>query len=67
MNQDIRAPYYGRLGRMSFSPAGRGRAGDVAHAQAKFRPAVWRYAAARAALHQAGEFVPVGRHRAAAT
>ena len=25
----------------------------------KFRPAVWRFAAARAALDQAGEFVPV--------
>ena len=25
----------------------------------KFKPAVWRYAAARAALDQAGEFVPV--------
>src|SRR5205807_2383122 len=25
----------------------------------RFKPAVWRYAAAREALHQAGEFVPV--------
>jgi len=28
-------------------------------AKPKFKPAVWRYAAARAALDQAGEFVPV--------
>src|SRR5215831_18446245 len=60
MNQDIRAPYYGELGRMSFSPGwARPEPAMWPSPRPKFRPAIWRYAAARAALEQAGEFVPV--------
>jgi gentisate 1,2-dioxygenase len=60
MNQDIRAPYYGELGRMSFSPGwARPEPSMWPTPKPKFRPAVWRYAEARAALDQAGEFVPV--------
>jgi gentisate 1,2-dioxygenase len=60
MNQDIRAPYYGELGRMSFSPGwARPEPAMWPSPRPKFRPAVWRYAEARAALDQAGEFVPV--------
>src|SRR5258708_21724400 len=60
MNQDIRAPYYGELGRMSFSPGwARPEPAMWASPKPKFKPAVWRYAPARAALDQAGEFVPV--------
>jgi gentisate 1,2-dioxygenase len=60
MNQDIRAPYYGELGRMSFSPGwARPEPAMWPAPRPKFKPAVWRYAAAKAALDQAGEFVPV--------
>ena len=60
MNQDIRAPYYGELGRLSFSPGwARPEPAMWASPQPKFKPAVWRFAAAKAALDQAGEFVPV--------
>jgi gentisate 1,2-dioxygenase len=60
MNQDIRAPYYGELGRQSFSPGwARPEPAMWASPKPKFKPAVWRFAAARAALDQAGEFVPV--------
>ena len=60
MNQDIRAPYYGELGRLSFSPGwARPEPAMWPSPRPKFKPAVWRFAAARAALHQAGEFVPV--------
>jgi gentisate 1,2-dioxygenase len=60
MNQDIRAPYYGELGRLSFSPGwARPEPAMWPLPKPKFRPAVWRYAAAKAALDQAGEFVPV--------
>src|SRR5262245_55336821 len=60
MNQDIRAPYYGELGRMSFSPGwARPEPAMWPSPRPKFRPAVWRYTAAKAALDQAGEFVPV--------
>jgi gentisate 1,2-dioxygenase len=60
MTQDIRAPYYGELGRLSFS-AGWARPEPAMWAapKPKFRPAVWRFAAAKAALDQAGAFVPV--------
>jgi len=60
MQQDIRAPYYGELGRLSFSP-GWARPGPSMWPSPKprFKPAVWRYAAAKAALDQAGSFVPV--------
>jgi gentisate 1,2-dioxygenase len=60
MNQDIRAPYYGELGRLSFSPGwARPEPAMWPTPKPKFRPAVWRFAAAKAALDQAGEFVPV--------
>src|SRR5262245_26082186 len=60
MNQDIRAPYYGELGRQSFSPGwARPEPAMWPLPKPKFKPAVWRYASARAALDQAGEFVPV--------
>jgi len=60
MNQDVRAPYYADLGRMSFSPGWARPAPSIWPApQPKFKPAVWRFAAAKAALDQAGEFVPV--------
>ncbi len=60
MNQDIRAPYYGELGRLSFSPGwARPEPAMWPAPKPKFRPAVWRYAAAKAALDQAGSFVPV--------
>src|SRR3984893_10623679 len=60
MQQDVRAPYYGELGRLSFSP-GRARPEPSMwpSPKPKFKPAVWRYAAAKAALDQAGGFVPV--------
>ena len=60
MNQDARAPYYRDLGRQSFSP-GWARPAPAMWPQPRptFKPALWRYAAARAALEQAGEFVPV--------
>jgi gentisate 1,2-dioxygenase len=60
MNQDIRAPYYGELGKLSFSPGwARPEPAMWPAPRPKFRPAVWRYAAARKALDEAGEFVPV--------
>ncbi len=60
MNQDVRAPYYGELGRLSFSPGwARPEPAMWPAPKPKFRPAVWRYAAAKAALDQAGSFVPV--------
>src|SRR5215475_5399854 len=60
MNQDIRAPYYGELGRLSFSPGwARPEPAMWPAPKPQFKPAVWRYAAAREALEQAGEFVPV--------
>jgi gentisate 1,2-dioxygenase len=62
MNQDIRAPYYGELGRLSFSPGwARPEPAMWPAPKPRFKPAVWRFADARAALHQAGEFVPVER------
>src|SRR5216684_1834038 len=60
MNQDIRAPYYGELGRLSFSPGwARPEPAMWASPKPKFKPAVWRFAAAKSALDQAGEFVLV--------
>jgi gentisate 1,2-dioxygenase len=60
MNQDIHAPYYGELGRQSFSPGwARPEPAMWPAPKPKFRPAVWRFAVAKAALDQAGEFVPV--------
>src|SRR5258707_13486288 len=45
---------------MGFSPGWARREPAMwASPKPKFKPAVWRYAAAKAALDQAGEFVPV--------
>jgi gentisate 1,2-dioxygenase len=60
MKQDARAPYYSELGRLRFSPGwARPEPSMWPVPQPKFKPAVWRFAAARAALDQASEFVPV--------
>ena len=60
MNQDVLAPYYGELGRLSFSPGwARPEPSMWAAPKPKFKPAVWRFAAAKTALERAGEFVPI--------
>jgi gentisate 1,2-dioxygenase len=60
MKHDALAPYYSELGRLSFSPGwARPEPSMWPAPRPKFKPAVWRYAAARQALAQAGEFVPV--------
>src|SRR2546428_3003673 len=60
MNQDIRAPYYGELGQLSFSPGwARPEPAMWAAPKPKFKPAVWRFAAAKVALDRAAEFVPI--------
>jgi gentisate 1,2-dioxygenase len=60
MNQDVLAPYYGELGRLSFSPGwARPEPSMWPAPKPKFKPAVWRFAAARTALERAGEFVPI--------
>src|SRR5262249_4645389 len=48
--QDIRAPYYGELGRLSFSPGwARPEPSMWPSPKPKFKTAGWRYAAAKAA------------------
>ena len=60
MNHYLQSPYYSELGRLSFSPGwARPEPSMWPQPKPKFTPAVWRFAAARAALDQAGEFVPV--------
>jgi gentisate 1,2-dioxygenase len=60
MKHDTLAPYYSELGRLQFSPGwARPEPSMWPVPKPKFKPAVWRFAAARAALDQAGEFVPV--------
>lgn len=60
MKHDTLAPYYSELGRLRFSPGwARPEPSMWPLPKPKFIPAVWRFAAARAALDQAGEFVPV--------
>jgi gentisate 1,2-dioxygenase len=60
MKHDTLAPYYSELGRLKFSPGwARPEPSMWPVPKPKFTPAVWRFAAARAALDQAGEFVPV--------
>jgi gentisate 1,2-dioxygenase len=60
MKHDALAPYYSELGRLRFSPGwARPEPSMWPLPQPKFRPAVWRFASARAALAQACEFVPV--------
>jgi gentisate 1,2-dioxygenase len=60
MKHDTLAPYYSELGRLRFSPGwARPEPSMWPVPKPKFKPAVWRFAPARAALDQAGEFVPV--------
>ncbi|HEY4405867.1 MAG TPA: cupin domain-containing protein [Xanthobacteraceae bacterium] len=60
MKHDTLAPYYSELGRLKFSPGwARPEPSMWPVPKPKFKPAVWRYGPARAALDQAGEFVPV--------
>jgi gentisate 1,2-dioxygenase len=60
MNQELRAPYYGEVSRQNFLPGwARPEAALWPTPRPKFKPAVWHYAAAKAALDEAGEFVPV--------
>ena len=60
MNQEMRASDDGELGRLHFMPGwARTEPALWAAPRPKFKPAVWRYAAAKAALHRAGELVPV--------
>jgi gentisate 1,2-dioxygenase len=60
MNQDIRAPYYGELARHNFVGGwARTEPSLWPLPRPKFKPSVWRYADARAALDEAGQFVPV--------
>jgi len=60
MNHYLQSPYYSELGRLSFSPGwARPEPSMWPQPKPKFTPAVWRFAAARAALDQASEFVPV--------
>jgi gentisate 1,2-dioxygenase len=60
MNQDALAPYYADLGRKNYSPGWARPAPSIWPApQPKFKPAVWRFAEAKAALEKAGDFVPV--------
>jgi len=62
MKHDPLAPYYSELARLKFSPGwARPEPSMWPVPKPKFKPAVWRFAAARAALTQAGEFVPVER------
>src|SRR3977135_1755593 len=60
MNLDIRAPYYGELGRLSFSPGwARPEPAMWASPKPKVKPAGGRYAAAPAGRGRAGGVVPV--------
>jgi len=60
MNQDALAPYYADLGRKHYSPGWARPAPSIWPAPTpKFKPTVWRFAEARAALEKAGDFVPV--------
>lgn len=60
MNQDALAPYYANLKRLSYSPGWARPAPSIWPSPLpKFKPAVWRFAEAKAALDQAGDFVPV--------
>jgi gentisate 1,2-dioxygenase len=60
MQPDALAPYYSDLRRLSFSPGwARPEPSMWPSPRPKFRPAVWRFAAARTALAKSGAFVPV--------
>jgi gentisate 1,2-dioxygenase len=59
MKHESHAAYYSDLGRLSFSPGwSRPEPSMWPAPKPKFRPAVWRFAAARAALDASGELVP---------
>jgi len=59
MKHEPQSPYYVELGRLSFSPGwARPEPSMWAAPKPKFRPAVWRFAAAKAALDQSGALVP---------
>ena len=60
MNQDIHAPYYSEVNRLNFVPGwARTTPALWDSPRPHFKPAVWRYAAAKAALDKSGDFVPV--------
>jgi len=59
MNIEARSPYYSELRRQSFSPGwARPEPSMWPSPKPRFRPAVWRFAAAKAALDQSGALVP---------
>jgi gentisate 1,2-dioxygenase len=59
MKHDPQSPYYSELGRLSFSPGwARTEPSMWPEPLPKFRPAVWRFAAAKRALDQSGGLVP---------
>ena len=59
MKHEPQSPYYSELGRLSFSPGwARAEPSMWAAPKPKFRPAVWRFAAAKRALNQSGALVP---------
>ena len=59
MNYDLQSPYYSELGRLSFSPGwARPEPSMWPEPKPKFRPAVWRFAAARQALEASHNMVP---------
>src|SRR5205814_1266037 len=59
MKHESQSPYYAELGRLSFSPGwARTEPSMWPQPKPKFRPAVWRFAAAKRALDQSGSLVP---------
>src|ERR1700745_4495251 len=59
MKHDPQSPYYSELGRLSFSPGwARTEPSMWPLPKPKFRPEVWRFAAAKRALDQSGDLVP---------
>jgi gentisate 1,2-dioxygenase len=59
MKHEPQSPFYSDLGRQSFSPGwARPEPSMWAAPKPKFRPAVWRFAAAKRALDQSGDLVP---------
>jgi gentisate 1,2-dioxygenase len=59
MKHEPQSPYYSELNRQSFSPGwARPEPSMWAAPKPKFRPAVWRFVAAKRALDQSGSLVP---------
>ena len=59
MQHDMQSPYYANLGKLALSPGWARPEPSMWKAPLpKFRPAVWRYAAAKQALDQSGDLVP---------